>query len=249
MCQRFALTHKPNVVVEYFATPDFADFPARYNIAPAQPILLVRAGFQRGLGSSLPNRCSMLVHWGLIPGWAKDPNDMSLLINARSESANKKAAFKAAMRHHRSLIPASGFYEWQRDGVNKGQPYWVRPRHGGIVAFAGLMETWLERGGSEIDTGAILTTAANGMIAGIRDRMPVVIEPRHFDRWLDCLNFAPRDVADLLKAPDPDFFEAIPVSDKVNEVENTGPDLQDAVAVANMRPQPPLKDSAQLSLF
>jgi putative SOS response-associated peptidase YedK len=191
----------------------------------------------------------MLVRWGLIPGWAKNPQDTSLLINARAESVNENAAFKAAMRYRRSLIPASGFYEWQRDGVSKGQPYWVRPRRGGIIAFAGLMETWLEPGGSEIDTAAILTTPANGMMAGICDRMPVVIEPLHFDRWLDCLNYEPRDVADLLKTPDPDFFESVPVSDKINGVTNTGPDLQDALAAADVRSKPQVKDSAQLSLF
>jgi putative SOS response-associated peptidase YedK len=249
MCRRFALINKPNVVEEYFATADFEDFPARYNIAPTQPILLVTAGFGREPGSNLANRRSMLVRWGLIPGWAKNPKDMSLLINARVESANENAAFRAAMRHRRSLIPASGFYEWQRDGASKGQPYWVRPRHGGVIAFAGLMETWLEPGGSEIDTAAILTTSANGVISRIHDRMPVVIEPSHFDRWLDCLNSEPRDVADLLKPMDPDLFEAIPISDKVNRVTNTGPDLQHAVAAADVRSEPQLKDSAQLSLF
>jgi len=95
-----------------------------------------------------------------------------------------------------------------------------------------------------------LTTAANGTIARIHDRMPVVIEPRHFDRWLDCLNYEPREVADLLKAPDPDFFEAIPVSEKVNRVTNTGPDLQDPVAAAaDIRSKLQPEDSAQLSLF
>src|SRR5262245_59439020 len=142
MCRRFALIHKKNDVEEYFVTADVEDFPARYNIAPTQPILLATAGLAREPGSNLSNRRWMLVRWGLIPGWAKNPDDMSLLINARAESVNENAAFRAAMRHRRSLIPASGFYEWQRDGVNKGQPFWVRPRRGGVVALAGLMETW-----------------------------------------------------------------------------------------------------------
>ena len=121
------------------------------------------------------------------------------------------------------LIPASGFYEWRRDGKNKSQPYWIRPKGGGIVAFAGLMETYAEPGGSEIDTGAILTTAANGDIAHIHDRMPVVIRPEDFARWLDCRTQEPRDVADLLRPPEQGLFEAIPVSDRVNKVANTGP--------------------------
>ncbi len=101
------------------------------------------------------------MRWGLIPGWAKNPAELPPLFNARAETAAEKASFKAAMRHRRALIPASGFYEWRRNGSNRPQPYWVRPRHGRPIAFAGLMETWAEPGGSEIDTGAILTTSAN----------------------------------------------------------------------------------------
>jgi putative SOS response-associated peptidase YedK len=130
------------------------------------------------------------------------------------------------MRHRRALVPASGFYEWKREGKNKVQAYWVRPRHGGLIAFAGLMETWHEPGGSEIDTGAILTTAANGDIVRIHERMPVVIRERDFPRWLDCLDQEPRDVADLLVGAEPGFFEALPVSDRVNKVTNAGPELQ-----------------------
>jgi putative SOS response-associated peptidase YedK len=133
------------------------------------------------------------------------------------------------MRHRRSLVPASGFYEWQRKDDGSGQAYWVRPRRGGVIAFAALFETWLEPGGSEIDTAALITTQANGVPAAIRDRMPVVIDPGDFSRWLDCLRNEPRDVMDLTRAPDPDFFEAIPVSDKVNKVANVGPDLQERV--------------------
>ena len=103
----------------------------------------------------------MLARWGLIPGWTKDPNDLPAHFNARSETAAEKASFKAAMRHRRVLVPASGFYEWRRVGDRRSQAYWVRPRHGGIVAFGGLMETYAEPGGSEIDTAAILTTGAS----------------------------------------------------------------------------------------
>src|SRR5262249_28592198 len=154
MCGRFALTHKLKDIEDHLGITDVEDFPARYNIAPTDPVLLVTAGFPRPEGSNLPARRSMLVRWGFIPGWVKNPKEISLLIKARAESAAEKAAFKAAMRHRRSLIPASGFYEWKRDGTAKAQAYWVRPRHGGVIAFAGLMETWAEPGGSEIDTGA-----------------------------------------------------------------------------------------------
>ncbi len=232
MCGRFAIDATPDEIAAHFALADVEDFPARYNIAPTQPILLVIAGSPREPGSNLPDRRSLLVRWGLIPGWAKNPADLPLLINARAETAAEKASFRAAMRHRRALIPASGFYEWRRDGKNKSQPYWIRPKGGGIVAFAGLMETFAEPGGSEIDTGAILTTAANGDIAHIHDRMPVVIKPEDFARWLDCRTQEPRDVADLLQPPEQGLFEAIPVSDRVNKVANTGPELQQRVEPA-----------------
>lgn len=232
MCGRFGLIPTPDELAELFALIDLEDFPPRYNIAPTQPILMVIAGEPRQPGSNLPSRRSVLVRWGLLPGWLKDTKGFPLLINARSEEAAGKAAFRAAMRHRRTLVPASGFYEWRKDGAKKSQPFWVRPRTGGIIAFGGLMETWAEPGGSEIDTGAILTTEANADLAPIHHRMPVVIQPQDFDRWLDCRNYEPRDVADLMQPVQKDFFEAIPVSDRVNKVSNAGPDNMEPVAPA-----------------
>ncbi|WP_085464840.1 SOS response-associated peptidase [Mesorhizobium australicum] len=252
MCGRFTLTATPAELEALTALLDLEDFPSRYNIAPTQPILMVIAGPRNEPGSNLPDRRALLVRWGLIPGWAKDPKDMPLLINARSETAAEKASFRAAMRHRRTLVPATGFYEWKRDGSKKSQPYFIRPRGGGIVMFGGLMETWSEPGGSEIDTGAILTTSANGAIAAIHDRMPVVIRPEDFARWLDCRFSEPRDVADLIRPVSPDYFEAIPISDKVNKVANTGPDIQ-APATVGAEPTPvtkaPPKDDRQIELF
>ncbi len=245
MCGRFALVQSPQEVEEVFAVDGLEDFPPRYNIAPTQPVLTLLAGPRRDPGSNRPDRRALLVRWGLIPGWAKNPAELSLLFNARSETAAEKAAFKAAMRHRRALIPASGFYEWRRAG-KAAQAYWIRPRHGGVIGFAGLMETYAEPGGSEIDTGAILTTTANMDVAHIHQRMPVVIQPQDYSRWLDCVNFEPRDMADLLKPAEPGFFEAIPVSDKVNKVGNTGPEIQERVEPAD-EPQP--APSAQMSLF
>src|SRR5690606_5263252 len=143
--------------------------------------------------------------------------------------------------------PASGFYEWKGTGRKDAQPYWIRPRHGGVVAFGGLMETYAEPGGAEIDTAAILTCAANSRIAHIHDRMPVVIRPEHYARWLDCVRNEPRDVADIMRPVEPDVFEAIPVSDKVNKVANVGPELQAEVEVVQ-KPDAPAPD-LQLRLF
>lgn len=253
MCGRFTLTASPEEVQALFGLLDLDGFPPRYNIAPTQPILLVVAGSPREPGSNLPDRRALLVRWGLIPSWAKNPKDLPLLINARSETAAEKNAFRAAMRHRRALVPASGFYEWKRDG-KKSTPYFIRPRGGGLVAFAGLMETYAEPGGSEIDTGAILTTAANADVAAIHDRMPVVIQPADYARWLDCRTQEPRDVADLMRPAEPDFFEAIPISDKVNKVANTGPEIQAPVAAgeapkAAVSPDKTPKGDPQLKLF
>jgi putative SOS response-associated peptidase YedK len=254
MCGRFSLTATAKDLAEIMALMEAEDFPARYNIAPTQPILVVMTGDRQTLGSNLPDRKAILVRWGLTPSWVKDPRDFPLLINARSETAATKASFKTAMRHRRVLIPASGFYEWHRPAKETGEPsqaYWIRPRNGGIVAFAGLMETWSSADGSEVDTGAILTVAANAAISPIHDRMPVVIKPEDFSRWLDCKTQEPRHVADLLAPVEDDYFEAIAVSDKVNKVANMGPDLQDPVEpkqkLQPAKSQP--KTSDQLSLF
>ena len=251
MCGRFTLTATPEEVEALFALLELEGFPPRYNIAPTQPILMVVSGERREPGSNLPERRALLVRWGLIPSWAKNPRDMPLLINARSETAAEKASFRAAMRHRRALVPASGFYEWRRDGSKKSQPYFIRPKGGGLVAFAGLMEMWHEPGGSELDTGAILTTQANADVAAIHDRMPVVIRPEDFSRWLDCKGQEPRDVADLLQPVEPGFFEAIPVSDKVNKVSNAGPDIQAPVAPVQEQPstRQPFSDERQFRLL
>lgn len=237
MCGRFALTSAAEDVAEYLGLAGYDDsigtFPARYNIAPTQPVLAIVETENPAPGSNIPPRRAVLLRWGFIPGWVKDPRDFPLLINARSETAIGKASFRAAMRHRRILIPASGFYEWRRPpagGEGKSQACWIRPRNGGIVAFAGLMETWSSADGSEVDTGAILTTRANATLGVVHDRMPVVISPEDFTRWLDCRTQEPRAVLDLLKPAQEELFEVIPVSDLVNKVSNTGPDIQQAVA-------------------
>lgn len=253
MCGRFVLQASPEEVAEYLSLIGLDEFPARFNIAPTQPILIVVEGKRQETGSNLPNREAMLVRWGFMPGWVKDPKAFPLLINARAETATGKASFRAAMRHRRILIPASGFYEWKRPPKEEGgksQAYFIKPKHGGIVAFAGLMETWSSADGSEVDTGAILTTAANQTMSRVHDRMPVVIAPEDFSRWLDCKTQEPREIAHLMRPADENFFDFIPVSDKVNKVANTGPDLIEPVTEsAPLKPVPMRKSDTQLSLF
>lgn len=229
MCGRYSLTATPEELAILFDLLKVDDFPPRYNIAPTQPILMVTVG-------PANNLIAPLVRWGLVPSWVKDPGEFSLLVNARSETASEKPSFRNAMRHRRTLIPASGFYEWFRpanDKSGKGkQAYWIRPKDGGIVCFGGLVETWAGADGSEIDSGCILTTNANDAISPIHHRMPVIIQPKDFERWLDCKNSEPRDVVDLMQPAPNDYFEAIAVSDLVNKVSNANPDNQKPIVVS-----------------
>lgn len=225
MCGRYALTATPEEVRALFGYLDGEDFPPRYNIAPSQPVAIVR--LEHGA------RWLVLARWGLVPSWVKDPKRFALLFNARAETASEKPAFRAAMRYRRCLFPASGFYEWRRGPGKSKQPYWVRPRGGGLVAFAGLWETWSDRDGGEIDTASILTTDANTAIAPIHDRMPVVIEADDFDCWLDCRGYAPDAVAELLRPAPTALFEAIPVGSRVNTAANDDPTLQKPLATGD----------------
>ena len=253
MCGRFSLISSAAGLEAFFQLAELERHNPRYNIAPTQPIMMVIAGDNDAFphGRNMADRRAVLVRWGLLPSWVKDPRDFPLIINARSETALDKASFRGPMRHFRALVPASGFYEWQREGRSRPQAYWVRPRDGGLVAFAGLMDSLLASDGSEVDSGAILTTQANEALSHIHHRMPVVIDPEDFERWLDCKTQEPRHVADLLKPADPELFEAIPVSDKVNKVANMGPDLQERVEVAVETPDDSegKTDNDQMSLF
>jgi putative SOS response-associated peptidase YedK len=217
MCGRYALIASPEEIQALMGYLDMEQFPPRYNIAPTQPVAIVR--LVRG------ERRFALARWGLVPSWVKDPKTFTLLFNARSEGAADKPSFRAAMRYRRCLFPASGFYEWRRGPGKEKQPFWIRPRSGGVIAFAGLWETWSDRDGGEIDSACILTTAANRTIATIHDRMPVVIAPEDFDRWLDVAEYPPAEVADLQRPADDDLFETIPVGKTVNSARNDGPGL------------------------
>src|ERR1051326_5590811 len=177
MCGRYVITSPPAAIRALFGYPEQPNFPPRYNVAPTQPIPIVRLDEGR--------RQFALMRWGLIPAWVKDPKTFSLLINARAESVLDKPAFRNAMRRRRCLIPADGFYEWREVGGRK-QAYFVRRRDGAPFAFAGLYETWPGPNGEGLDPAAIVTTTANRTLAVIHDRMPAILAPEAFALWLDC---------------------------------------------------------------
>ncbi|ADZ71742.1 SOS response-associated peptidase [Polymorphum gilvum] len=217
MCGRYSLTATPEEGRERFGYSDSPDFPPRYNIAPTQPVAIVR----REHGA----RRFALARWGLVPSWVKDPASFTLLINARAETAADKPSFRAAMRHHRCLFPASGFYEWRR-GPQGSQPWWIRPRDGGVMAFAGLWDTWSDPDGGDIDTAAILTVEANRTMGAIHHRMPAILMPDAFDAWLDTAAVQVGQARALLRPAPDDYLEAVPVSARVNSVANDDPGLQ-----------------------
>lgn len=221
MCGRFALTSPPEAVRAVFGFEDRPNFPPRYNIAPTQPVGIVRA--------EAGQRRFRLVRWGLIPAWAKDPARSPLLINARAEEAAGKPAFRAALRRRRCLVPADGFYEWKREGRAK-QPFWIASRRGGPIALAGLWERWPGPEGEEMESMAILTTAAPPSVAPIHARVPVVIGQRHFAAWLDVSDEDLSRVAPVLASQPVDLLVAIPVGTRVNSVANDDPTLQDPLA-------------------
>jgi putative SOS response-associated peptidase YedK len=216
MCGRYMVVSSPEAIRRLFGYLEQPNFPPRYNVAPTQPIAVVRVADGR--------RQFALVRWGLIPPWVKDPRAFSLLINARVESVNDKPAFRYAMRRRRCLVPADGFYEWKTDGRHK-RPYAVRPRDRQPVAFAGLWETWMGPNGEEMETAVIVTTAANRELATLHDRMPVVLLPEAFEAWLDCRNVDAAAATALCVPARDDLLEAYEVSPAVNRADNDGPEL------------------------
>ena len=226
MCGRFALHASPELVAELLSLDEIEDFPPRYNIAPTQPILMATAGPPREPGSNLPDRVALLVRWGLIPSWVKDASKFPLLINARAETVATKNSFRAAMTYRRCLIPATEFYEWKRTGSGPAQPFLFRPVSARPFAFAGLLETAHGPDGGELDTAAIVTTAAQGALTEIHDRMPVIVEEPDYERWLDCRTNGPGAVADLVTTSAAKDFSIVPIGTAVNKVAHAGPEVQ-----------------------
>lgn len=211
MCGRFVITSAPEALRRLFGYGEQPNMPPRYNIAPTQPVPVVLA--ERGA------RHFMLMRWGFLPAWAKDPKKFGLVINARSETVIDKPAFKNAIRRRRCLIPADGYYEWHDLGTRK-RPLFVYPAGSGPIAFAALWETWAGPNGEEVDTVAIVTTAASADLASFHPRMPATIAPDAFEFWLDCANVEAAAATRLLVAPAEGTFAWHEVSTAVNHVAN-----------------------------
>ena len=219
------------------------EFGPRYNIAPSQDIPVVRVAAE---GGRMPVRELVLVRWGLIPGWAGEPDIGLHTINARCETADTKPAFRASFKRRRCLVPADGFYEWKAMPGGKKQPYHItaRPASGmapspTLFAMAGLWDRWEPKeGGAAIESCTILTTAANDFMAGIHNRMPVIVRPEEWGRWLDPEE-DPRRLKELCRPYPAHLHAAMAVSRLVNSPRNETP----------LCLQPPEAEEPQHGLF
>lgn len=218
MCGRFLLTVRKAALERLFQLKKVPELPPRYNITPGQPIVVVRQN------PHLNQRELTALTWGLIPFWTKNIRNTRGHINARAESASEKPAFSGPLRHHRCLVPCSGFYEWYRQG-KQTTPYLFTPSNDTPIAIAALWDHWGSPDGSSIESCALLTTRANRDMHPIHHRMPVIISPKDFDRWLDPSLQKPNSVGDLLQPPPNGTFHHHPISERINHPQNDDPTL------------------------
>jgi putative SOS response-associated peptidase YedK len=209
MCGRFNLFATADQIMAEFGLPDAPQpIAPRYNIAPTQPVAIVRTHPHR------PQRELTYAHWGLIPSWARDIKMASRMINARSETAAEKPAYRAAFKRRRCLVPATGFYEWQKTSSGK-QPIHFQVDDGGLFALAGLWEYWSGADGSEIESCTIMTTEPNELVRPIHNRMPVIVSPQDYELWLD--PDAPLPAVQSILGPfSAELMTATPISTRVN---------------------------------
>jgi putative SOS response-associated peptidase YedK len=220
MCGRFTNKAKPEQIENEFKVgrKNSILFEPRYNIAPSQTINVVFAPETERILAQLK--------WGLVPSWAKDSEIGNRMINARAETIAEKPSFREAFKSRRCIIPASGFYEWQKKGTKAKQPFYFYLKEKEVFGFAGLWDTWIDkRTGEELETCAIITTEANRVLEPVHDRMPVILQPKDYEQWLDAKEKDTEKLQKLL-APYPaaemDLYE---VSKSVNIPSNDSPEL------------------------
>ncbi len=217
MCGRFAFYSPAEATAALFGVEAKATMKPRYNIAPTQDIAAIRNGEDDA-------RELVMLRWGLVPFWAKDPSIGNRMINARAETVAEKPSFRAAYRRRRCIVLADGFYEWHRDGDVK-TPYFISLASGEPFALAGLWESWHDKeSGDDLQTATLITTEANAFMAALHQRMPMVLEPGRADRWLGGDEQMIETATD-----DTPRLRAWPVDRRVNNARNEGADLIDAV--------------------
>jgi putative SOS response-associated peptidase YedK len=214
MCGRFTLKTSPRVIAKLLGVKSVPTIEPRYNIAPSQPVLAVRLAPESG------EREVVMFKWGLIPSWAKEPGIGNSLINARADTVAEKPAFRSAFKKRRCLAPADGFYEWKRE--NGKTPYYFRLKDESPFAFAGLWERY-EKGDEPVESCTLITCEANGVVAPVHNRMPVILKPEDYARWLDTEEQRAEALVGLLAPLPDDWLSAHPVGKLVNNPRNEDP--------------------------
>jgi putative SOS response-associated peptidase YedK len=210
MCGRFTRTRPASRIAPLFdALFDDQDEPARYNIAPTQPIAAVR--------QEIDGRRLRMLRWGLVPSWAKSLTEGNKHFNARAETITERPSFRDAYKKRRCLIVADGFYEWEQQGKQK-LPYYFRLKGNEVFGFAGLWERW-----KEVESCVIITTEANELVRPLHERMPVILRPKDYGRWLDPKE-ADGELRSLLVSYPADLMETFAVDKVVNSVRCDGPE-------------------------
>ena len=222
MCGRYAQRTDPKRLAKEFKVAEVLNVEPRYNIAPTQEVLAVR--------ESPDGREMTLYKWGLVPSWAKDASVGAKLINARGETVTEKPSFREAFRRRRCVIPADGFYEWQRKNGRK-QPFFFRMMDERPFGFAGLWERWEGEGGEVINSCAILTTEANEVLRPVHDRMPVILHPDDYELWLGAEARELGLVKEMLRPYPAEEMVGYPVGRGVNSPRNQGAGLLERAAV------------------
>ena len=215
MCGRFAFFAKGQFGYESLQLPEPPPVE-RYNIAPSQEILAIRTDLETGRPEWA------LLRWGLVPFWFKEPGGKRPLINARAEGIEAKPSFRGPVRHRRCIVPASGFYEWRRQGTGK-QPYFVRPAEDEVFALAGIWDHWEGKQGEVIESVAIITTTANELMQPIHDRMPVILEEEDVSAWIAPTTKLEKALP-MLKPCSSTRMMTYPVSSLVNSTRHDGPE-------------------------
>lgn len=217
MCGRFTSLLTPELLLVVFNIDHSPVLGPRYNIAPTQQVLVVRNDFSG-------KKQDVVMRWGLIPSWSMNDAASARMINARSETVHEKPAFRQAIKARRCIIPASGFYEWERHNTIK-IPHYITMKDGSPFSFAGIWETWLSPDNKQIESVAILTTWANSFMEPIHDRMPVILHGVEHDLWLDRSVNDPRELQRIYQPYPSELLQEWVVGRQVNSPRNEGPDL------------------------
>lgn len=217
MCGRYVINADPNQLQQAFELTTVPQFAPRFNIAPTQTAPVITNDSPRE---------AVMYRWGLIPSWAKDASLGGKMINARSESVEEKPAFRTAFKRRRCIVPMTGFYEWRKLDDNSKQPLYIYRKDSPFMGVAGLWEVWKEpETGEEIRTYTILTTSANPFMQQFHDRMPVILKPEDYERWLMTGEKDAGSLRDLLQPLDASALTAHEVSKAVNRVVVDMPNL------------------------